>query len=170
MDFLNKLDQIISSLTKGVIVIILSCMLVMSLVQILLRNFYGMGIEWGDIFLRHLVLWIGFLGAIIATGENRHISMEIITKFISDKPKKILSLLISLFVIYICLLLSNAAFEFLIEEKNSGSILFLNIPTWYFITIIPIGYFLIAVRFFISLTVKLNEVFKGNWKLPPTEL
>ncbi len=166
MVFFLKLNKLITILTRWTIVSIMSCMIVMAIFQILLRNIFETSIEWGDIFLRHLVLWIGFLGAIVATDENRHISVEVITKYLPDKTKKILSIIISLFATYICYILFIASYEFLLLEKETGGNLLLNIPIWYFIIIIPTGYLVMAFRFLLSLIIKIKEIINKNWSLP----
>ena len=58
-------------------------MIIMAFGQVVLRNFFHTSIEWGDVFLRHLVLWLGFLGAVIATGEGRHLKIEFINKLVA---------------------------------------------------------------------------------------
>ncbi|MDA0986547.1 MAG: TRAP transporter small permease [Bacteroidetes bacterium] len=168
MFFLKSLDKSISILTKWMIVLIMSLMIVLSFLQILMRNFYGTGIEWGDTFLRHLVLWIGLLGAVVATSENRHISVEVITKFISQKVKKLLSIVVSIFAAFICIVLFYASYNFLQLEIETAEILFLNIPRWYFILVIPIGYLIIAFRFILIVINRTIEVVNKNWSIPET--
>ena len=40
--------------------------------QVVLRQVFGGGILWCDTLLRHLVLWVGFLGAARAAGQHPH--------------------------------------------------------------------------------------------------
>lgn len=165
MKFLLLIDKGIAKLAGWILVFVLSVMIVMSFGQVLLRNFFETSIGWGDIFLRHLVLWLGFLGATIATGENRHIKVDFLAKFIPNKLQKIFAILTSLFAAAVCYLLLRAALVFINIGIDPHSILILNLPTWYFVIIIPIGYGLMAFRFVVVALEWLVEVARGNWAM-----
>ena len=59
----------------------------------------------------------------------------------------------------------GAAVSFVRFEIESGSTLILNIPTTYFIIIIPIGYGVIAFRFIVRSLAWTAEIIKGDWHL-----
>jgi C4-dicarboxylate transporter DctQ subunit len=165
MKALLFVDRIIARIAGWLLVLVLSAMIVMSFGQVALRNFFGTSIEWGDILLRHLVLWLGFLGATIATGDDRHIKVDFLTKFIPAKPQKILSILTSLFAGVICYFLLNAAISFIQIGIDPDSTLILNLPTWYFVVIIPVGYGLMAFRFVVVALKRTVEIIRGDWTI-----
>jgi C4-dicarboxylate transporter, DctQ subunit len=165
MKFLRLIDRALAAVAGWFLVTTLSAMVVMSFGQLVLRNFFGTSIEWGDIFLRHLVLWLGFLGAMLATGEDRHIKVDFFTKFIPEKLRKILLVLTSLFAAYVCTLLLRAGWDFLASEIEYPTMLVAKIPTWYFITIIPVGYGLMAFRFVVLALERSLEMIRGDWSL-----
>ena len=78
MRILKFIDRALDVAAGWLIVGFLGVMIVMAFSQVVLRNFFHTSIEWGDVFLRHMVLWIGFLGAVIAAGERRHLKIEFI--------------------------------------------------------------------------------------------
>jgi TRAP-type C4-dicarboxylate transport system permease small subunit len=133
--------------------------------QVVLRNFFHTSIEWGDIFLRHLVLWVGYFGAVIATGERRHLKIEFVTKLVPPKARKIFFIITNLFAAVICYFLMQASIIFVQSEIEFASTLILEIPRWYFIIIIPIGYAIVSFRFAIHSLTWLYEIVKGNWEL-----
>ena len=51
----------------ALLVILLSLMILLAATQILLRNFFDLGFVWADPLLRALVLWLGLIGATVAT-------------------------------------------------------------------------------------------------------
>ncbi|MEO2043622.1 MAG: TRAP transporter small permease, partial [Nitrospinaceae bacterium] len=61
MRILNQVDQFLEKIEGYLIVSILSLMILLSFGQMVLRNFFNMGIIWGDTLLRQWVLWLGFL-------------------------------------------------------------------------------------------------------------
>ncbi len=163
MKILRAIDAAIARLAGWILVLVLSVMVVMAFGQVLLRNVFGTSIVWGDILLRHLVLWVGFLGATIATGEGRHIKVELLTKFVPPKAQKILGILAALFSAVICALLLQASIVFIDIGIDPGSTLILNIPTTYFVVIIPIGFGLMAFRFLVVAIGHSAEALRGEW-------
>ncbi|NUN68346.1 MAG: TRAP transporter small permease [Bacteroidetes bacterium] len=157
------LDHWLERISGWILVGLLGIMILMAFGQVILRNFFESSIEWGDIFLRHLVLWVGYFGAVIATGEGRHLRIEFLTKLVSDKPRKIFFIISSLFAAVICYLLMQASVAFVQLEMESESTLILDLPSWYFIIIIPAGYALISFRFLVRSLNGIVEVVRGNW-------
>jgi len=70
MNILKQIDLFLEKIEGHLIVLILSLMILLSFGQILLRNFFDMGIIWGDTLLRQWVLWLGFLGASLAVKHD----------------------------------------------------------------------------------------------------
>ena len=124
-------------------------MILIAFLQVILRNFFSTSILWGDLFLRHLVLWVGFLGAALATKESKHINIDALSRILSPTLKKIAGFITNLFAAIVCFFLTKASFTFIGYEKESQSILFENIPTWIFQTIIVFGFGIIMFRFLI---------------------
>ena len=60
----------------------------------------------------------------------------------------------------VAVFLVNAAWTFVMEEKEYATIAFNNIPAWYFQIIIPIGFALMAIRFFVQALLKISEARK----------
>ena len=57
----------------------------------------------------------------------------------------------------------QASISFVQLEIESESILILDLPSWYFIIIIPVGYALLSFRFFVRALNWSVEMIKGNW-------
>ena len=165
MKILLLVDKWLEKISGWMLVLLLGTMILMAFGQVVLRNFFHSSIEWADVFLRHLVLWVGYFGAVIATGESRHLKIEFISKIVPVKVRKIFFIITNFFAAAVCYLLMQAAISFVQLEKESASILLLNQPTWYFITIIPVGYAMISFRFVIHSLNWLNEAIRGNWEI-----
>lgn len=147
---LDKIDNWLSVFEKGLICISLSVMLILAILQVILRNIFDSGIEWGDVFIRHMVLFLLFFGASLSTRNKSHIQMDVSSKITPKRFKPVVSFLINSFCILITLYLLKASWIFVVDEKASGSILFGPIPTWFFIAIMPIGFAIISFRFLLN--------------------
>lgn len=142
-----SIDKMLYRVEAFILVTTLALMVFIAFLQVILRNFFNAGILWGDTLARHLVLWVGFLGASLATFENRHININVLTRFLSPAWQKRSQLVVNLFSAVISALLTRAAFVFVRDERAADTRLFLDIPLWLFMSIILIGFFIITVRF-----------------------
>jgi len=150
MHILKQIDRFLEKIEGYLIVWILSLMILLSFGQMVLRNFFDMGIVWGDTLLRQWVLWLGFLGASIAVKHNKHICIDVFSNFSSPFWKRTIKAFSRFSAGIISCFLTLAAWSFMQFEKESQSTLFLDIPVWIFQIILPYSFLLIAIRFIIS--------------------
>lgn len=149
MKLLQKFDTLLNKAEGGLLILLLMVMILLAFVQVVLRNAFSSGILWADILLRHLVLWIGFLGAALAASSDRHISIDALTRFLPERVKRGVNVLSHLFAAFICFLFFRAALTFIENERIDGSTVYAEIPSWYAQIIIPIGFGLLFIHFLI---------------------
>jgi TRAP-type C4-dicarboxylate transport system permease small subunit len=150
MKLLHSLDRIFYRIEFGLLVVFLGSMVLLAFMQVVLRNFFNTGLVWADTIVRHLVLWLGFVGATLATREERHIGIDAITRFLSARAKLVILILTSVFAAIVCYYLAAAAWTFVLDERVNGGELVLGIQTWVALLIIPAGYVLIAFHFLVK--------------------
>ncbi len=148
---LMALDRLLIKIETFLLGLSLSIMLIFSVLQVFLRNFFDSGIEWGDIVTRHSVLFVLFFGASITTRQKGHLCMDFAEKILPKKSKPFLEALITTFAMVITAFLFVSAYKFTRDEKLMGDILFLNIPSWVIISIMPVGFGLIFFHFFMQM-------------------
>ncbi|RMG66307.1 MAG: TRAP transporter small permease [Calditrichaeota bacterium] len=149
-------DRWLNRLEMGLIILLLAVMVNLAFLQVVLRNLFSTGILWADIFLRHLVLWMGFLGAAIATRSDRHIKMDVLNRLFPPRLQPLVHLVTHLLSMVVCGVLARAGYTFLRFEIEDKTILFGNVPAWIFQSIIPLGFALISFRFLLK---ALDDVF-----------
>jgi TRAP-type C4-dicarboxylate transport system permease small subunit len=143
----ERWDEIMGRVEKALVTVLLSLMILVAFSQILLRNVLGTGFSWGDPLVRNLVVWVGFVGAAMATREGKHINMEVFSKWVSGLGKAMVQALVHLFSAFICALLTLAALRFLVNEAQMGHRAFLGLPAWVPEIIIPATFALMTLRF-----------------------
>jgi len=146
---INSINKILAKIETILLITILLTMILLAFLQVILRNFFSTSIFWGDTLLRHLVLWIAFIGASLATKEKRHINIDVLSRSLSKSAKRVTGIIVNLFASAVCFFLLRAAITFLKSEKESGGTLFAEIPIWIFQIIIAIGFGLMMLRFFL---------------------
>ena len=149
----KQIVMILQKIEDTVLVGLLLLMISMAVLQIFMRNLFDSGILWGDSLVKVLVLWIGLLGAMIASRNSHHISIDILSKFLPQQIKKITNFIISVFTSLVCGVMAYYSLSFVIMEKQDGYTAFANIPAWVCESIIPIAFAIISLRYlFLSIT------------------
>ena len=142
--------------------IILSSMIILAIYQIISRNIFSDGVVWIDPLLRMLVLWIGLSGAVVATRTDHHIRIDIFSKYLPNKIQPHVQRVVCFFTLSVCLLISWHAARFVISEYEYSTVAFAGVPVWVTALIIPVSFFLIALRYALLIVspVKVEPVIK----------
>jgi len=168
LKYIQWINNLLAKIETTFLILCLSTMILLSFTQVILRNFFSTSLFWGDTFLRHLVLWVAFLGASLATKENRHINIDVLSRVLSPGIKRIADIFTNFFAAVVSFFLMKAAITFIGFEKESGSILFAGIPVWIFQIIIAIGFGLMMFRFFLHALEKLLTIRKVKLEEEPS--
>ncbi|MBN2382872.1 TRAP transporter small permease [bacterium] len=147
MKLILALDRKLARCETWLLVLIVCFMVVAAFTQVILRNFFNFAITGTDIFLRHLVLWIGFIGASLATHSEKHIVIDVLSRVSGPRLKKVTRIAVLLFAAGITGVLCRAAFVFVRSEYDYGTTLFGSMPAWTLELIIPLGFLMIGLRF-----------------------
>jgi len=139
-------ERVITFIENSLLALSLFIMIALASTQIIMRNFWDSGLAWGDASLSILVLWVGMLGAMVATREKNHISIDLLSRFLSPRLKGINQIILNLFTALVCGLLSYHSLRFVIMEYEDGTLAFAAVPAWLCEAIIPFGFGLIALR------------------------
>jgi len=132
---------------NGLLVLLLTSMILLASAQIFLRNFLNSGITIGDELLRILVLWLAMLGALAASRDQRHISIDALTRHFSPKVGLVVALFVSIFVAIVCGFICRASFLLVIDAYTYPDTVLGGRPAWVFQTILPIGFGLMSWRY-----------------------
>ena len=109
------------------------------------------GLFWADELLQHMVLWLGFLGASLATRARRHLSIDVLSHVLPLSWQLWLGLLVNAVALGLCLLLVQAAWGLVRSEYTAGTVLTFGVPAWLAQSIIPLGFGAITLRFALRL-------------------
>ena len=135
---------------ESLLVIILLCTIIFAVAQILLRNFLHAGIPWGDSLVRIMVLWLGLIGAMIASRNHRHIKIDILSRHLNPANQIRLRRFTDVITSTVCFIVAWYAFTFVVIEYQDGMTAFENVPVWLTEIIIPYAFFTMAIRYLLS--------------------
>jgi len=151
------IDRGLNAVVTVLVVTILVTMVLLSFVQVVSRNVTGGGFFWADVVLRHMVLMIGMLGAVLAARHGRQISIDVLSRFVPAKIRVGLNWLIGIFTITITIMLTRASLVFLAAEREFHSELAAGLPAWPFQLVIPVGFTLIGLQVLLNLLLGVKK-------------
>ena len=147
---LSRLKTWLHYLEDGILVGLLALMIGLAVAQILLRNVFDGGLVWGDSLVRMMVLWVTLVGSMVAARTRNHISIDVATRYLPAKGKKVTGVLVDLFTAVVCSYLSYYSARFVHMEYEFGSLTFAGKPAWIFQVIMPLGFGVIGLRYLVS--------------------
>ncbi len=114
------------------------------------RLFGGSGVPASPVLVQHLTLWIGFVGAVLATRQNRLLALTTKPLFRPDEDFHIGRWLAKNVSFIVMIMLMWGSFRLVQIEYQFPVNIAPNIPRWFVMSIMPLGFGLMAVQIFYS--------------------
>jgi TRAP-type C4-dicarboxylate transport system permease small subunit len=127
--------------------VLLSALVILAAAQIFLRISFDEALSFADPVARALVLWVGLLGALAATREGKHISLDVLSARLSGGWKRAAQALSALVGMVVCAVLGWYSLELVALEREAASFWIEGVPSWVPQLILPVAFFAMALRF-----------------------
>jgi TRAP-type C4-dicarboxylate transport system permease small subunit len=124
---IHKVGRALGARVGKLLVALFALMLGLSAAQIGLRYLFGTAIPWADVAAPNLVLWVGLLGAVPATGQNKHFQLDALTRFLSLRNKMRFDIVARVFGTVVCFYLVTASIRFIAVGLSGSGAAFLGI-------------------------------------------
>jgi TRAP-type C4-dicarboxylate transport system permease small subunit len=161
MKFLRVFDRTLTTVVTAFLVLAFAIMLGLAALQVFLRFSFHTGILWGDIAARNLVIWVGFFGAYLATRENKHFRVDVLTRLLPPRIRYWLFAFTDFFAAVISYFLLRASLTFVHIALDPGAVAFLGIPQTVIASIVPMGFGLIVLQFLIRTVESIVAAVRG---------
>ena len=145
----NPILKVVEALEDGLLVALLTGMILLAAAQILFRNLFDSGLMWADPSLRVMVLWVGLIGAMVATRADKQISVDAVSRFVSKRTKAVLRVVTDLFTAGVSLVVAWNAWRLLLDDRAAGTTLFASVPMWVCELIMPVAFAVIGARYLV---------------------
>ena len=153
----RRFARALETVEDGTLVTLVGALVVVAFTQIAMRNLFSVTLAWADPVVRHLVLWSGFVGAVVATRDGRHIKLDVLLRFCSQRTRNGIQWATNLCSSGVCLALFATAVGFVIDERELGYRGVFNIPVWCLQLIFPATFGLMTLRFFAHAAWRFRE-------------
>ncbi len=138
--FLRRLED-------SILVALLTLMIGMAASQVVLRNFFDSGLYWSDSLVRVAVLWVALVGAMVASRDDSHIRIDLVSRLVASTYQHWVQRLTRLFTFAVLCLFTWGSGHFVYYEYLDQAIAFGNVPAWVLEIIMPIGGGVMAMRY-----------------------
>ncbi|WP_082714830.1 TRAP transporter small permease [Falsirhodobacter sp. alg1] len=159
---LGTLDLAISRIEAVLLACGVLLMALNTIANVVGRYAFGKSIFFSGELNRALIILITFAGISYAARYGRHIRMSAFSDAMPVRMRKVLMIVIAVITAALMLLLSWYALEYVLTQAKRGRVLpALQIPTWWIIVWVPLGFFLTGLQY--ALTAIKNVIHDGVW-------
>jgi TRAP-type C4-dicarboxylate transport system permease small subunit len=130
----------------GVVVLLVASLVVLGAVQVVMRNVMHSGLLWADPLMRHVVMYLGAIGATVAAARMNHITVDAVSRLTPARLKPARRAVVYGATAVATYLLAIAAARLVIDERSFGETAFLGIKTWVVQLILPASFLVITYR------------------------
>ncbi|MFQ5604213.1 MAG: TRAP transporter large permease subunit [bacterium] len=140
----RKIKKAIARSARGLMALLLFVMVLIPLLEAAGRRFAGIGIPGAAGWVQHLTLWLGLLGAILATFRRRHLAIATSEVFSISRFDSYFMFLSGIGAAAVLLCLTWAAFVLVRYQMDSPESLGGWLPVWLAQLTMPLAFFCMA--------------------------
>jgi len=135
-----------TSFERWALVVIVLAMILLPTLEAAVRRFTGSGVPGAAVYTQHLTLWVGFLGAMLATSTGHHLALSTVDFLREGWPRELARAFGSAVTTLICALLAYASLDMVLLDKGRVDTLAGGVPEWWFEVVMPVGFAVMSIR------------------------
>lgn len=150
LDLWHKVDGVIQACERLLIVLGLAIILGAGMLNIILRLSGLNEIVFTGVLLKQLTLWLGLLGASLATASTEHLNVDAFGRLLKDKGAQVNNLVIGIICVLFSIFLAYLSFAFFSfqSKQMQSAIVGGGSFAWIWVVVFPVSFTLMAVRYF----------------------
>jgi TRAP-type C4-dicarboxylate transport system permease small subunit len=128
--------------------------------QVFTRYVVGLSFAWVDEIARYLLVWIGFLGSVVAARTGAHICIETLVNALPRRVGRIVTAtMLAILVVFLLVLVCESwILTERVQLQRSGA---MRISVAWVYAAAPVGFALMAVNFAAQLAAVVREILRG---------
>jgi len=134
-------------LERALVTFLLLAMIVLPAASSLVRRIWDREFPGAAQLAQHITLWVGFLGAMLATTTGRHLSLSTLEAVPPGWPRRSAAFLGQAVSAAICALLALASADLVKVQWHGLGMVALGIREAYSALVMPVGFAIMALRF-----------------------
>lgn len=147
----------IDSAVRAVAATLVAATVIFTCLAVFFRYVLNSALGWPQEIGGYILVWISFLGAYLASRENKHVSFDVVVDKLPAKLRRAIMLTVDLMLIGYFLILFRMSLR-MIDIVGGRNIETLDIPFGVFMAILPLASILIVL----SLVLDIVRRFRGR--------
>lgn len=144
---MQKLITLISYIEKKLAILFVGIMTSLVIFDVISREVFNIGLPWAQKAAVYLMIWSGFLGAIMIAEKAAHLRPEIADKLWGEKGQILFVRVQNFFLIAFYAAFTYASFLYVSESYSFGDkSVVLDVPLWLLQIIIPYTFISMGIR------------------------
>lgn len=135
-----------TALERWALVVIVLTMVLLPTLESIVRRLTGSGVPGAAVYTQHLTLWVGFIGALLATATNRHLALSTVEFLPDGWPRAYARAFGHVVSTLVCGILAYASLDMMLADRGRVDTLAGGVPEWWFEYIMPIGFAAMSFR------------------------
>jgi TRAP-type C4-dicarboxylate transport system permease small subunit len=144
---MKAIIQLLGSIERFLAKVSMGLMTVLVIIDVFSREIFSKGFPWAQKSAVYLMIWGGFLGAIMISEKAGHLRPEIADKLWGQKRQWLFIRIQNFVSILFCALFIYASYTYVAESKDfADKSIILGIPMWILQLVIPYTFFSMLLR------------------------
>jgi TRAP-type C4-dicarboxylate transport system permease small subunit len=157
---LRALNRWLGLAEQTFLIVCLAALVGMAAGQAILGHLFGKGIRGSDEVIRYMVFFIAMGGAALAAQRLRMIGMDVLSRLVRPRYRRMLRIAHAGLVIFVCYLVVRAGMNVRAAEAASAES-YIYIKRSLALLALPIGAGLIAFHYFLHIVIDLTYLLRG---------
>ncbi len=135
-----------TALERWALVLIVLAMVILPTLEAAVRRLTGGSVPGAAVYTEHLTLWVGFLGAMLATATGHHLALSTVEFLPEGRPRLYARAFGNAVTTLVCAVLAYASLDMVLLDKGRVDTLAGGVPEWWFEVIMPVGFAVMSIR------------------------
>lgn len=146
---MNKLLDILTRIERFAASILIFVLTIFVVMDVGVREIFKEGIPWAQKGAVYMMIWAGFLGAVLITQKVEHLRPEIADKFWTGKLKSFYLRANNLLVFIFTAAMAYYSYKYVMESREfADRNVIIDMPMWALQAVIPYCFISMSIRYF----------------------
>jgi TRAP-type C4-dicarboxylate transport system permease small subunit len=144
-----KILEGLTSLEKMIASILIFLLTTLVVIDVGAREIFRTGLPWAQKGAVYMMIWAGFIGAIIVCHKVEHLRPEVADKFWKGKARSFYLRSHNLLVFAFTATMTFYSCKYVLESREFGDRnIIIDMPMWFLQAVIPYSFFSMSLRYF----------------------
>lgn len=117
---ITRIQDWFEKIIQTLIALLLALMVLIVFANVIARYFLQFSLAWSEEISRFMLIWLTFLGAVLAYNKNEHLGLDIILNVTPVKVASLIKVLVNIILIVVLALLFKGGLDLTANTLDSG--------------------------------------------------